>query len=151
MRRFLISVIYAVTALAAIGCVSPDKLSVESCRIVSVSPVGLRTIDATLKVGIGNKGMAFKAEELKAKVYYDGLHMADVSCEPLSIKARRSDTYDIHLSITLAKGVSLLTAMALIRDYDIGKVTVDADARLRKGIFSKKVQTQGFPATKFHK
>ena len=59
MRKFAIILLAAITVILAGGCSKMKNVRVTSCKLESVSPSGLRSLDARLGIGIENPGREF--------------------------------------------------------------------------------------------
>lgn len=143
MRRYFAVLLAAM--LVACGCGKFNEIRITSARIVSLTPSGLRAVDAVLEAGVDNPAMAFTVAYARGTVYYDGEPLLDYSAEPVTVKRRSSGTYQVNARGTLANGVSVLQVLGIAGKLDVNRFTVDIDATLKAGGRKKDISLRRVP------
>ena len=136
----------ALTLLA--GCGRIGDVRIAGCRLESVSPSGLRSIDAVIGTEIENHGRAFSVSDIKGRLYYRGDAVADFVADPIEVARKSSGPHFVTISATLAKGVSVFGIMGMIGSFDAGLVTVDIEAQLGSGALKRRFRQEGIPLDK---
>ena len=72
MKNKVLILITAIISLLATSCGKIHEIGVNSYDIVSITPSGLRSIDAVIAVGIHNPTFAFKVTDICGTVYHNG-------------------------------------------------------------------------------
>ena len=139
MRRYFAVLLAAM--LIACGCGKFNEIRITSARIVSLTPSGLRAVDAVLEAGVDNPTVAYA----RGTVYYDGEPLLDYSAEPVTVKRRSSGTYQVNARGTLANGVSVLQVLGIAGKLDVNRFTVDIDATLKAGGRKKDISLKRVP------
>ena len=132
MLRFkrILPIVATVLTLCLAGCNRIEQIKniqMTSWALESVTPVGLRGLEAELAVGIENPAMQFTLEDIEGVLFYKGTEFV---------------VYTAHLGGEF----SLLGALGLLRNYDLADFTTDIQARVRlKSGVSKKLTFKDIP------
>ena len=99
--------------LIACGCGKFNDIRITSAKLVSLTPSGLRAVDAVMEVGVDNPAMTFTVAYARGTVYYAGKPLMDYSAQPVTVKRRSSEVYEVNARGTLAGGVSVLSILGM--------------------------------------
>lgn len=140
-RNILWMAVLVLSVSALSSCASYRNLSLSDYRVASLSPRGMRALDAELALVIFNPSGTFRVSDVRGIVRHRGEAVASFSSDGLSISRRSEREYSLPLSGELAPGTSLFQLMQF-PGWKAEDVTVDVDAkvRLRFPGFSKKVR-----------
>ena len=130
------------------GCGKLNEIRITSAKLASLTPSGLRTVDAVMEVGVDNPAMAFTVSYARGTVYYAGQPLLDYSAQPVTVKGHSSEVYEVNARGTLSEGVSILRVLGLVRNIDINLVTVDIDAKCKGGGLKRNISLKNVPLTK---
>ncbi|MGN1231957.1 MAG: LEA type 2 family protein [Candidatus Cryptobacteroides sp.] len=133
------------------GCGKFNDIRITSAKLVSLTPSGLRAVNAVLEVGVDNPAMAFTVAYARGTVYYAGQPLLDYSAQPVTVKRRSSEVYEVNARGTLADGVSVLYILGLAGNIDLNRITVDIDATLKAGGRKKKISLGNVPVARIKK
>ncbi len=140
-RNILLIAVLVLSVSALSSCAGYRNLSLSDYRVGSVSPRGMRAVDAELALVICNPSGAFRISDVRGIVRHKGEAVATFSSEGLRISRRSEREYSLPLSGELSPGTSLLQLMQF-PGWKPEEVTVDVDARVRLRFpgLSKKVR-----------
>lgn len=148
MKRIILAIL-SVTALTLLpGCGRIGDVRIGGCRLESVSPSGLRSIEAVIGTEIENHGRAFSVSDIKGRLYYKGDAVADFEADPIEVARKASGLHSLTMSATLAKGISVFGIMGMAGSFDPGLVTVDIEAQLGSGAIRRRFRQEGIPLDK---
>lgn len=125
MHRRLLTIFSALILLALCSCSKINSFRVKSCTIESVTPSGLRGVNAGLLLEIDNPARHFTVSDVKGTIYYKGEEYGTYSADKIDIKGKSCEVYPLKCSATLSPSVSLLSLMSLIGGIDMEEVTTD--------------------------
>lgn len=143
MRKFAIILLAAITVILAGGCSKMKNVRVTSCKLESVSPSGLRSLDARLGIGIENPGREFTISGIGGRIYYRGDALADFTADSVTVEKGFSGQCSVAVSATLTEGVSMLSLLGTARGFDRKLVTVDVEALVRSGALKRRYRQEG--------
>lgn len=130
----ILPLVAAVLTLCLSGCQSIEKIrniKVTTWSLESVTPSGLRSLNAELAVGIENPAMEFTLEDIAGVLYYKGDAMVDYSVEPFTVRRKCTAVYPIFGSARLNGKFSLLSVLGIASNYDLADFTTDIHAKVR--------------------
>ena len=130
------------------GCGKFNDIRITSAKLVSLTPSGLRAVDAVMEVGVDNPAMAFTVSYARGTVYYAGQPLLDYSAQPVTVKRRSTGVYEVNARGTLADGVSVLRMLGLAGNIDLNRITVDIDATLKAGGRKKNISLGNVPVAR---
>ena len=144
--KYLSVAFLALAAAAFSGCRSYKDIKVTTCEVERISPSGLRAVDVQLRVGVDNPILGFRVSDIEGRLLYDGEEMATYVVDPLDIRPRCLDKYEVHAHGTLSDGVSPVRLLVLARNADLSRLTTDVKARvtIRPGVH-KTLKFNGLP------
>lgn len=134
--------------LIACGCGKFNDIRITSAKLASVTPSGLRAVDAVMEVGVDNPAITFTVVYARGTVYYAGQPLLDYSAQPVTVKGRTSGVYEVNARGTLADGVSVLQVLGIARNIDMDRITVDIYATLKAGGRKKDISLEKVPLAK---
>lgn len=134
MKRVI--VFLALAALFLTSCASYKDIKVTSVEIVSLSPNGLREVDALLHVGIDNPILSFAVKDVEGVLRDGDTPVAYFVTDQLTVDGKTSKIYDIPVKGRLSESSNIMKLLefAARRDFSNLKVDVQAHVSLRNGI-----------------
>ena len=142
--------VLALAALLALSfsCASYKDISVTSCEVASLSPNGLRAVDAVLSVGVHNPTVAFTLSDIAGTVRQGENVIATCYGGPVSVDRKSDKVYDLPCTLTLDDSLSLFQVLSLIQKRDFSDFTVDVSGwvTLRNGL-RKKLEFNDVPVS----
>ena len=151
MLRFkrILPIVATVLTLCLAGCNRIEQIKniqMTSWALESVTPVGLRGLEAELAVGIENPAMQFTLEDIEGVLFYKGTEFVVYTADPITVKGKSAAVYPLTCAAHLGGEFSLLGALGLLRNYDLADFTTDIQARVRlKSGVSKKLTFKDIP------
>ena len=135
MRTFMKARIFrilaiAVIALTAASCGNVRNIRVTSCNVASVSPNGLRSVNAKLRVGIHNPSMTFTVSDLIGYIRNQDGVIADFTGGPVNVLRKSDMTYDVPCDLTLNGKISLFEVLGVLQTMDLSAYFVDVTANV---------------------
>lgn len=142
-KSSFILILLAAVCLAACGKIS--EISVTSCKLVSLSPSGLRAADGVIAIGIHNPSMTFSITDMQGRLYHKGKAVADFSAEDFSVEKHSDEIYNVKGHASLVEGVSLFSLLSLVTDRNLEDYTVDVSAKVKAKGLHKKYKESNIP------
>lgn len=151
MRRIIVLTV-AVMLVSLTGCGSFDEIKVNSAKVESLSPFGLKGVDLGLAVEIDNPAPQIKLSEMEATVKCSGKVLGKVTVDPFTMQAKSVETYKLKARMLLDEKVSLYDLMSLLDKKFVDKCFVDVTVKgkLRSGI-TKTIVENNIPLKKLIK
>lgn len=130
-RRVIKVFIFLLAAMFACSCgVRKYKdIKITSFAVESVTPSGLKSLDALVEVGIDNPAPAFNIMNLEAEIFRDSVHLAHFSAENVAVEGKCDRLYKIPVSGQIDPAVTLLNLMLLARDFKSEEYSVSVKAK----------------------
>ena len=130
-HSFLRILTVTIIVLMAASCNNVRNISVTSCNIASISPNGLRSIDAKLRIGIHNPSMAtFTVSDVLGYIHNQDGVIANLTGGTVTVMRKSDLTYDMPCSITLDGKLSLFEVLGVIKTMDLSSYLVDFTANV---------------------
>ncbi|MCQ2141141.1 MAG: hypothetical protein MJY83_02205 [Bacteroidales bacterium] len=131
MKKSLLIITIAIMAVLCSSCGKVKDFSINSCEVQSVSLNGLKSLDATLALGVTNPTIRFTIKNLGITVKRDGQDFAYFDAGPVKVAPRRMQTCSVPCTGTIAKGIGLISVANLARTKDFEGFTVDVDVAIK--------------------
>ncbi len=128
-KAFIFTLLLTVVALAAPQSKRPAKLEhikFGKCRIVSMTPIGLRSVRAGVEMEARNDTSAFVLEDVKLTIYRKGKPFVEGFCGEIKVP-KGSSTVRATGEFELCDDVSVLTAVKVLSNPDMSEFTGDVD------------------------
>ncbi len=143
-------------AVVAVTCISScnglkklEELKVTSAKISRISPDGLRGADLGVQLGIDNPGAQISLSEISCEVKRFGKVLGKVAVDPVTLKARTKEIYDISADVRLGEGATILDLGRLLDKSAADELTADVHVRVKlKGGISKTFVFNDIPLKK---
>lgn len=121
---------------------SLKDIKVNSLEIVSLSPHGLRDIDAVVRLTVYNPSVGFELTDILGQVKYKGEEAIVITADQLMVAGKAEKTYTIPLHGTIADDfnpfqlLNLMSGSGGDKKINLDDVTLDISLRpaLRGGI-----------------
>lgn len=147
MKNILIYIAVALSIFMVEGCSRVRDIKVTSCKLISVSPSGLKSMEGILEVGVDNPSVKFRLDDIEGKIYRNGEILAYITADPVEIAGRTRALYDVKGKAAIAPGVSVLTLLGMVRGVDPKEFTIDISAKVKARGIGKTVERKGIPLT----
>lgn len=124
-------------------------ISITSCDIVSISPSGLRSLNGVFLVGIHNPVFKFAVSDIQGTVYHQGTAIIDFTANGFEVQKKSDDKHRISGIAELRPEISLLSALALLKDLNADSYTVDVSARVKAEGIKMTISRKDMPLSTF--
>ena len=131
LARILRIMVLALCLPALAGCSSVKDIEVTSCSIMSLSPSGLKALDAVLALGIKNPIMAFRIENLSGEIKRGEGGFATFSAGDLPVQRKCERVYPLSCSGSIDRSVSLMDLLKLAASKDFTDFTVNLNVKIK--------------------
>ena len=135
MKRTVI--LLALCVLALTGCTNSFKdIKITSCDVLSLTPLGLSSVEAYLELGVHNPAMQFTLTDLKGTVRMGDRPYLLVTCDDATVVKLGDDSYTLHLVGTLADGVNpfVIASVVSLKDFSLLKADLSGHVTLKNGL-----------------
>jgi len=144
LRRLIISLMVIVMMVA--GCGKAKEINLTSCSVESVSLNGLRSVDASLLLGVDNPSVQFTLEDIEGILYYKGKAYINYTADTLKVEAKSNKVYPLDCTATLAEGVYIPDLLKAVNEYELKDLTTDIKAKVKlRGGISKELTFRDLP------
>ena len=117
--------------LVAAGCSKVDDIKINSCKIESFSPKGLRAANAVLAIEVDNPVFAFRISDIEGVIKYKGEDFATFIADGLSVDRKSVKVYELPCEASLAEGVSFLNFLSAAGRMSLKGFTTDIKAKVK--------------------
>ena len=126
MRRTLHIIFAALTLMCLSSCgKSFQDIKMTSCELVSLTPRGLSSIDATVAIGIDNPTVQVGLSRMNAVVKMDGAPCLYVTADDVTLQARTEQVYNLSLHGALDDDFNPFQLLTLLRNPNLESFTID--------------------------
>lgn len=151
IRRLALALLVALVVCVS-GCKPIEKvkqIKVTSVQIEGISPVGLRSINVWLAVGIDNLSIHVGLSDISGALKLSGKVLGRVAVDPFDLRGRSAEIYHLKARISIEKGVTLNELLTLLDMETLNKCTLDVSVRgTVKGGISKVFDIKDIPMKK---
>ncbi len=145
-------VIALITIMALSSCGGIKKLadmSVDSAKVVELTPNGLKGLKLGLALDIDNPGAQVSLSDISCQVKHFGKVLGTVGVDPFTLHGRVKETYYMKAEMKMGKGMSILEAGKLFDTRTIEELSVDLHAKVKlKSGLSKEIEYKDVPLKK---
>lgn len=141
MKRLFIVLAMAVILLSGCKGRSLKDIKVNSLEIVSLSPHGLRDIDAVVRLTVYNPSVGFELTDILGQLKYKGEEAIIITADQIMVAGKAEKTYTVPLHGTIADDFNPFQLLSLMKggggkNINLDDVTLDISLRpaLRGGI-----------------
>lgn len=113
------------------SCSGVKDIKVSSCSIMSITPNGLKALNAMLALGIDNPIMAFRIEDLDGEIKRGEISFATFSAGDLPVERKCVKVYPLSCSGAIDRSVSLLDMLKIAASGDFSDFTVNLNVRIK--------------------
>lgn len=128
-KAFIFTLLIAVVSMAAPQSKRPAKLDhikFGKCRIVSMTPTGLRSVRAGVEMEARNDTSAFVLEDVKLTIFRKGEPFVEGFCGEIKVP-KGTSTVRATGEFELCDDVSVLTAVKVLSNPDMSEFTGNVD------------------------
>jgi len=129
----LLPLVAALCLAVLSGCTDIRNIRISQCRIVSISPRGLSSLDATVSVDLFNPGAGMTLYDMEAWIREDGRDLLKLTAPSVIIAADTTGRYEVVCSASLQGGLSLFDVRNLISERDFSTYYVDISLYQKTG------------------
>lgn len=154
MKRLFLFLALVLPLLCSCKGHSIKDIKVNSVEIVSLTPKGLKDIDAVVRVDVHNPSVAFELTDLVGVAKYKGKEALTVTSDQLIVSGKTDKVYTVPVHGTLAEDFNPFQLLELIggngdQKFSLDGLTLDLSLRpaLRGGI-GKKVEIKDISLSK---
>lgn len=112
------------------ACGNIRNIHVTSCNVARISPNGLRSVDALLRVGVHNPAMTFTVSDVLGYIHNQDGVVANFTGGPVTVLRKTDAIYELPCSLTLDGKISLFEVLSVIKTMDISAYYVDITANV---------------------
>ena len=131
MRRLFLLFTAALVLLTAAGCSTGEGFNVTSCSVASVTPNGLKSLKAVLKVGIVNPLQNLTITRIDGVINNSGRELATFNTGKIKVARKSDKVYPLTCEGSIGKDVGLMDLLRLASSQDFSGMTVDLKVRVR--------------------
>ena len=133
-------------SMCVCGCADKVRqIKFTSFSLESVSPSGLKSINALVDLGIDNPAPSFNLRDIKGDLMKDTVNVAHFTAEDVAIAGKTAKVYRVPVKGSVGKGLTLLDLAYLARSTDMSQYTVNLYARAYLGGIGKDLAFEGIP------
>jgi len=126
MKRVLRLIIPALVALCLCSCANSFKdIKVTSCELLSLTPKGLSSLDATVNLGIDNPTVQVTLSQMNATVKMEGEPCLHITADDVTLAPRTKDYYPIELHGTIDGSFNPFQLLTLLNNPNLEPLTID--------------------------
>lgn len=116
LKRLSKLAVVIVAAMTLTGCVKAYRdIKVTSCNVVSITPSGLRAIDAVLSVGVTNPGPEFEISGLNVTIRTAGEDCLRLNADKVFFEKGENKIYRVPLRGELCEGYNVMSAFEVLQ------------------------------------
>lgn len=149
MKNFVKKTLPLIALLAVVLCADSCKIRqirVDSYKIESVVPAGLKSVNAVVGVVIDNPSIYFMVSDIDVKLYRNGMLLGTVLADPVVVNGKSFENHHIVGQINLAPDVNVFQILGYVAKFDASEYVLDIKARATiKGGGSVKINKRGVP------
>ena len=120
--------ILAAVLFMACSCCNIRNIRVTSCNVASISPNGLRSVDARLRVGVHNPAMTFTVSDIIGYIHDGNGVIANFTGGPVTVLRKTDAVYELPCSLTLDGRMSIFDALGALKTMDMSAYFIDITA-----------------------
>ncbi|MCQ2136369.1 MAG: hypothetical protein MJY67_05575 [Bacteroidales bacterium] len=131
--------------LAGTGCSKIKQINLDSYKIKSVVPDGLKNVDMVINIVVDNPAaLHFTVDSPVVEVYRKGSHIGTFTTEPITVAAKSKDSQDVKGHITLENGQTIPKVLPYLLNFKPEDYTLNIDTvvRLKSGLHKRIVMKQ---------
>lgn len=150
MKRLFLILVIVLPLFASCKGKSVKDIKVTSVELVSLTPQGLRDIDAVIKLGLYNPTVGFEITDLCGTLKYKGQEAMILKADQLMVGGKSDKVYTIPVHGSLSEDFNPLQLLQMLKDkIDFKDVTLDVSVRpaLRGGL-GKNLEYKDIPLDK---
>ena len=132
------------------GCSDYRDIRVGACTLESISPSGLKSVDAGLSVDIYNPAKEIRISEISGTVYYESAPIGFFEAPEVTVPGKSSSAVDIDIRATLGDSLNIMQIMSMASGFRTESLTLDISMNIKvKGGLKKKIDLKGVPVDDF--
>lgn len=131
MRRLFILITAALVMLMTAGCSIDQGFNVTSCSVSSVTPNGLKSLKAVLRVGIVNPMQNLTISRIDGVINNSGRPLANFNTGKIKVARKSDKVYPLTCDGSIAPDVGLMDLLKLASSQDFSEMTVDLKIKVR--------------------
>lgn len=130
LRKALIFIL-AAAVIACSGCSKIKQINLDSYKIKSVIPNGMKDVDLVINIVVDNPAMQFTVEDPKVEIFRKGVFLGTFTAENVTVPAKSKDPQDVKGHVALEKGQSIPKVVAYLLNFKPEDYTINVDTTVR--------------------
>ena len=150
--RKIKTVFFALLLSAAVfsGCSSYRDIRIGTCKVESISPVGLKAVDAGLSIDVYNPAREITVSGISGTVYYEGAEIGFFEAPEVVVPGKTSSKVSFDVRATLSSSLNLIQIMSMASGFKAERLTLDISMTVGvKGGLKKKFDFEKLPVSDF--
>lgn len=149
MKRVIAILIVCILALS--GCSSGFKdIRITSCNLVSITPMGLSSVEAKVEMGILNPTVQFTLSNVTGCLKLGDKPYILLTTGDITVAANSEAVYPLEVLGTLAEGTNPFVVLSILTSAKLDLSTFKADVKahitLKNGV-GKDIELKDLPLT----
>ena len=129
-KNILFALVLILSVSALTSCASYRNLSLNDYKVESLSPRGMRAVDAVVALVIYNPSAAFNVSGVQGVIRHKGEPIATFSADELNVSRKCEQTYNLTLSGELDQNTTFLQLLKFPA-WKPEDLTLDVDAKVK--------------------
>jgi len=151
MKCHLLTLVSALALLLCLGsCNRAEDVRVTLFEVVSITPKGMSGMDALVKVGFHNPGVAFEITDAVGAAYLKDDPCLVLTTDQIVVSARCDTVYSVPVHGRLADGFNPLQLLQLLdNQLNIDDITLSVKAKIAlRGGLGKVIDLKNIPLSR---
>lgn len=132
-----IIILIAIVSMMVCSCSKGfQDIAVTSFDVVSLKPVGLSRLEATVELGIHNPATELHISDLMGTLKYQGAPCLSITSDDVVIEKKSDKLYTVVLNGTIDPDFEIIRLIKLMKSDSLDEMTVDVSCHgaLRSGL-----------------
>ena len=129
-KNILLVLMLILSASVLSSCASYRNLALNDYRVESLTPHGMRTVDAVVALVIYNPSAAFNVSGLQGVIRHKGEPIATFTADELNVSKKCEQEYSLAVNGELDRNVTFLQLLKF-PGWKPEDLTIDVDARVK--------------------
>lgn len=131
------------------GCSNLTKVRLTSAKLEAFSPKGFKSAAIFFNVGVDNPAKDIILSDFQGEILRSGKVIGIVVADPIVLKGKSHEIYNVRAEISLAEGASMKDLLAVVSGKGLEDFTVDFYVKVKpKGGAAKKIRQKDIPLKK---
>lgn len=145
MKKFAKLIIVVISAAILASCSSIGNIQLLDYDIKEATPESFYSIKGVVALKLANFGPALTLTEIQGELFHAEQSMGTFTVDDVYIPARNSNWIDASGHILIDESVSLLSVLALAKNFKMEEYSVSVSTKVKLGIFKKTITVDRMP------